>query len=504
MADLAQLERALINADAAGDVEAAKALAGEISRLRAPTETARPTPVTIGQGGFKSALQEVLRNTDWGTRNIAGAGTALSDLIEGVKQLAGRGNKQAIEANNIIKQEAPIGAIAGNVAMMAPVAAAIPAVNTVKGAAALGGGMGLISPTEDENVVRGKALNTVLGAAAGAGGQAGANYVGGRIANRAQQLAQQQQTRAPIDATIQAARDAGYVIPPGQINPSFLNRQLESMGGKIATQQMASSRNQEVTDRLARAAAGLAENEPITPNTLGAVRQRLGGAYQDVGNVVGQDAVEQLKTLRADANALWNMQARNPHPETLRQARQASADAQSLEGLIDQALTSAQRPDLMEAFRNARRNIAINHSVENALVEGGGTVDARTIGRMAQRGDPLSGELETIGNFANNFPKVVQPDKAMGTPDAHNLKYIASLLMGGGGGAALGPAGIAAGALPFVSGPAARGAMFSDLMQNSLIPSYELGLPQRLAAALISRNQVPPAAAYGALEAFGQ
>lgn len=40
MADLAQLERALVNADAAGDAEAAKAFAGEIRRLRAASPAA--------------------------------------------------------------------------------------------------------------------------------------------------------------------------------------------------------------------------------------------------------------------------------------------------------------------------------------------------------------------------------------------------------------------------------------------------------------------------------
>jgi hypothetical protein len=40
MADLAQLERALINADAAGDVDAAKALAGEIGRMRNQPQSA--------------------------------------------------------------------------------------------------------------------------------------------------------------------------------------------------------------------------------------------------------------------------------------------------------------------------------------------------------------------------------------------------------------------------------------------------------------------------------
>jgi hypothetical protein len=112
--------------------------------------------------------------------------------------------------------------------------------------------------------------------------------------------------------------------------------------------------------------------------------------------------------------------------------------------------------------------------------------------------------MATIGNFANNFPRITQPDKVVGTPDAHNMKFLASLLMGGGGGAAMGPAGIAAGALPFATGPAARAAMFSKGAQKGLVPSYDLNASQKLAQALIARNQIAPLSAYGAMEAFGK
>ena len=54
MADIAQLERALINADAAGDVEAAKTLAGEIKRMRYVDSAKAP------EQGFGEKLSTVL------------------------------------------------------------------------------------------------------------------------------------------------------------------------------------------------------------------------------------------------------------------------------------------------------------------------------------------------------------------------------------------------------------------------------------------------------------
>ena len=47
MADTSALERALVNADAAGDVEAARVLAGEITRLRSTSAPDAPKPLPM-------------------------------------------------------------------------------------------------------------------------------------------------------------------------------------------------------------------------------------------------------------------------------------------------------------------------------------------------------------------------------------------------------------------------------------------------------------------------
>lgn len=457
-------------------------------------ESAPTQPVKIGKDAFADTLRDELRGTDWITRNVAGAGTALSNLVEGVKQFAGKGNQQTIENNQIIADEAPVGSIAGNVALTA-----IPfgvAGNSVRAAGAVGAGVGLAQPVSGEqtlsNIAKGKAMNTAIGGATGAGGQAVANKAGSWLSEKAAQMLAKRTADEPLNATIREAVEAGYTIPPGNVNPSFINRQLESMGGKIATQQMASSKNVEVTDRLARRAAGLPENAPITPNSLKAVRDQLGKVYDDVGQVVGKDAVEQLKVLRADANQYWNMQMRNPHPDTLKLAKETTNAAKALEKQIDDGLKAAKQGDLVDKFKEARKNIAINHTVENALVEGGGTIDSRSIARAAQRGDPLSGDLATIGNFANNFPKITQPDKMVGTPDAHNLKYMLSLAMGGGGYAAGdNPAYAALGVLPMLSGPAARSMMFRKGAQQALAnPSYQVPIASRMTGGLLKYSPV--------------
>lgn len=484
MADISNIESALIKADAAGDTEGARILAAEIRRIRSATDIQEP--IKIGKDAFPETLRETLQGTDWGTRNIAGAGTTLSNLWEGVKQLAGQSNQDNIRNNRIIREEAPIGAITGDIA-----ATAIPfalAGNSVRAAGAAGAGYGLTQPVEASSnldAIKGKAINTVLGGATGAGGQVVANKASGWLANQANALQLLKSQRAPIDATIKEAQEAGYVIPPGQINPSFLNRQLESMGGKIATQQMASSKNQAVTDSLARKAAGLTSDTPITPDTLKAARDIIKQPYIEISNLGLQPKLDALDAARSEANAAWREYSRQGTRSALNDYRSFSTQAKTIEKEIETDLFKANKPDLMQKFRDARVALAKNHDVESALIEGGGTIDARAIARMFQRGDKMTGELKTIGAFANNFGKDIQPPNMMGTPDAHNLKSMLALLMGGGGGAALGPAGIAAGALPLAAGPAARSIMFSKPMQNSLLPDYTLGALPRMGGGLL-------------------
>ncbi len=91
-------------------------------------------PLKIGKEGLGDSLREVLRDTDWLTRNIAGAGSAVVNAAEGVKGLFGKTDADQVANQKIIADAAPVGNIAGNVAMLAPTAL-IPGANTVTGAA---------------------------------------------------------------------------------------------------------------------------------------------------------------------------------------------------------------------------------------------------------------------------------------------------------------------------------------------------------------------------------
>lgn len=127
--------------------------------------SSKKQPTKLGKDAMPDALRETMQGTDWGTRNIAGAGTALRNVWEGGKQLFGLGDPDAIEQQRIIAQEAPVGAIAGSVATYAPLAM-IPGANTVAGGAAMGAATGALQPTmEGESRLENAAIGGAVGGA---------------------------------------------------------------------------------------------------------------------------------------------------------------------------------------------------------------------------------------------------------------------------------------------------------------------------------------------------
>lgn len=326
--------------------------------------------------------------------------------------------------------------------------------------------------------------------------------------------------------TLQTAKesmDAGYIIPPSMLKPTLGNRILESTSGKQGTAQMASTQNQAVTEGLARKALGLPADAPLTFATMQNYRaaqhqagyeplrqvgmipagQKFDQALTDIANqYTGKgtipalakgkqeitdlvnsyrstgfdagDAVDAIRVLREDSSALY----KSANASDKAQAKATRSIADAFEGAIDDALTTSGQKDLLNTYREARQNIAKSGSVEKAIREGSGTLDARKLATELQKGKPLTGELKTIAKFANVFDKAAQPPQLIGSPAVHNLT--ATLSTGGGAtGAGLGawfggPVGAAVGgaagaAYPYVVPPLARARMFSESAQRGLL-----------------------------------
>lgn len=281
------------NADKKGSPEFEKvAAAYQLARLSSPTGSAEDTaPLKIGKEAFPDTLRQVLRDANWGTRNLAAAGTAVTNLWEGVKQFAGQQNNDTIANNRIIRDEAPVGAIAGDIALTAlPFSAAG---NSIKAAAAVGAGYGATLPVENatgwQDIAKGKALNTVVGGATGAGGQWVSNKASSMLARKIDQLALRKSQNAVKDATLQGSIDFGYKVPPSMMPDSGITaRIIEGVSGKYKTNQLFGINNQEITNRGVRSALGLADDAPLTKEAMQALRNTAYKSGYEPLTTIGQ------------------------------------------------------------------------------------------------------------------------------------------------------------------------------------------------------------------------
>lgn len=482
-----------------------------------PQVTEQSAPLKMGKDRFADDLRETLQEANWGTRNIAGAGTALSDLWQGAKQLVGQGDQQAIENNRIIKEEAPVGAIAGNVALTA-----LPFANagtSLKAAAGVGAGLGALQPVEGEqtlgNITKGKLINTAIGAGSGVAGQAVANKVSGMVTNKLSNLALKKAQNAELDRTLQESVQVGYKLPPSMMPDSGVtSRILEGVSGKYKTNQLAGIKNQEVTNSLARQALSLPDDVPLTRASLDKVREAAYSPYREISalpkvsptkantlanipEAKGIDpakSLESLKQARNDAQSWFNAYNRSASPEDLAKARGFQTQADSLEkGLEDYAQVIG-RSDLVDRLREARKMIAKTYTVERALKPGSGNVDAKVLGRLFEKNKPLSGGLDVAGKFASTFGDVAGVPKS-GAANPFTILDAGYMLPAG----AINPAAYA---LPLGRVGARYGLLSGPAQRAMSAPAYQMSPALRAAGGLL--GQAPVGSTVLGLEAFGQ
>lgn len=341
-----------------------------------------------------------------------------------------------------------------------------------------------------------------------AGGKV-ADALSKRAANKAAERALQMGSK---DATQAEAQAAGLVFPPDQINPSFLNRALGGLSGKIPTEQSASIKNESGLIALAKKDIGLPDDVPLTKETLSQVRSTAGEAYKtlkEFGPLNNQDgglgkemqgltseyhsllqdfpsmrnakidalvkdldkpqfnsssAVELVKRLRKDGRS--NLKAFDD-PEKAALGKIQVGAAHAVENLMERNLEASGNGDFLQVFRNARTTIAKTHTIEDALEESTGKIVAGKIGKAYAKGAPLTGGLETIGKVAQSFPKSVQ-NVNRAPPGVSPLDYMAGLIGVGSG------AGAAAGGLPFLR-PFVRAGILSGPYQRAMAGGHDAG-----------------------------
>ena len=324
-----------------------------------------------------------------------------------------------------------------------------------------------------------------------------------------------------VDSAALAAKEDGYVLPPTQVNPSYANKAIEGIGGKIKTSQDMSLTNQDITNKLAREQFGVNPWTPLTPDVLADIRKQQSPKYDAVGKsgtvAAGPEysaaldkiadpyvnaaqsfplakredvlqkingvrvqafdagaALDQMRMLRNDADVAFNAK-----DKILGNAYRAISGA--IEDELGRHLDRIGAPaNVIADFKDARSTIAQTYAVQKHLYPSG-NVDALGMARDFQKGAPFTDELEKIARFGANFPKVARmPEKVGGVPMspmdmATSLLTRAAMSAGGAaaaygtGHAALTPLALAPFARPLI-----RSGMASKPYQSTMVnpPSY--------------------------------
>lgn len=322
------------------------------------------------------------------------------------------------------------------------------------------------------------------------------------------------------------ARQAGYTIPPSQTNPSLTNKVLESLSGKIKTNQAAAVKNQEITNDLAKKSLGIPKDQPLTEDTLKALRASAGQAYDNlssIGNVTpGKSYFSKLdEIIDPYVKAAKGFPESRPNPiideinalrtnefpasagiakiRELREVADAAyaagnkalgksyKDAASAieDALEDQAkmLGGNISQDILKNFREARKLIAKSYSVQRALNDASGNVVATNLAAQLKRGAPLENELRTIARTAQAFPKSVQSVDQIAQSLPLSPLDFATAVLGYGTAGPVGTAGL-------VARPLVRSTILSNPYQATL------GRPGGIFASQLSR---PEELAFGGL-----
>lgn len=312
------------------------------------------------------------------------------------------------------------------------------AIRAGAGAAVGGASAGLVNP-EDAGfgALVGGALPAVAMGAGKAGDMIRKSMANETTANAAQKF-----------AAAQKGAQSGYVVPPADLQPGVATELLSGLSGKIKTAQVASQRNQSITDKLVRKELGLAADDVLNADVLQSIRQQAGQAYapvkqagmvtadktymkalDDIGQTykgasdafpgiaknevgdmvqslkVGQfdsgGAVDAIKVLREQADKAF----RTGDTGLGKATKEAAA---AIESQLERHLSATGNTDALDALREARKIIAKTYSVQKGLNSQTGEVSAQALAKQLEKGKPLSGELRTIAEMGQAFPKAMQ------------------------------------------------------------------------------------------------
>lgn len=361
---------------------------------------------------------------------LAGFGKAFTDVALGARQIAG----QATEQEAAIKRQRDqslmstglgrMGNMGGLVAMGAATSF-VPGANTLIGAGIQGALLGALQPTVDGES---RSANAAIGAGAGVAGQA----LGGALARP---LAQRAANNSPMRKFLSDAVDEGYSIPPSYAGGSLPLRMAEGLSGKNKSNQLATIRNQGMTNHLAARAIGV--NGDLTDE---AIKDVIDNAFES-----GYEPIKRIGRITTDSRFMQTLD------DIIYRFRGATG---SFPGFVDDTVTprlnalkvadfnsddaisaiKAARSGASKAFRDGDNNLglaykeaaeAIEDQIERYLANYGPTP-----GLQQRIGAPVSGLLDRFRNARTIMAKAFEVDRAFNGANVNAMKLAQALAKG--------------------------------------------------------------------------
>jgi hypothetical protein len=380
--------------------------AQDAATYQPPVQPAGPIPagpIPIGKEGFPAALRETLAGTDWATRNIAGAGTAPALAWEGLKGLVGKTNPEQVQNQRIISQSAPVGSLAGNVAMLAPTAM-IPGVNTVVGAGLVGTTTGALL-TPGDLVERSKA--SILGGLGGMGGAGLSSAISRKLPSA-------------LDPNVLLLSKEGIQLTPGQnAGGSLKSFEDKATSIPILGNIINNARKGGIEDfnraAIARATLPGMQVSGVGNQAIQDIRQGLGQSYDSIlskssANALDPQYVANMSNLRSLVASLPSREAKSFDSILSREV----GDRMAPNGMINAENLQAVKSGLGEQIKNfSGSNDAYQRQLGQALKQA--NAEFRD---LVSRSNPQNAkDLQAVDLAYANFKRLQRASSGVGAEE---------------------------------------------------------------------------------------
>ena len=267
--------------------------------------------------------------------------------------------------------------------------------------------------------------NAILGKTVSSAGSA----IQSLLKNKAEQSAIKNADMAGTISALKEGRQAGFVVNPTDVNPTWYNNILASIGGKAAMNQAQQARNALPATALAKETLNLPKTTQLNQEAFDSVIAKNMKPYTDLASLPeptplakgysgpktvynAKNDLKDLKALRDEVRQLSKTQEINYSSQNAEQLKSAFNKIDDINSRFKARAEAAGKPEYIPQFDEARTNLAKLATIEDAVNKVTGRIDARAFGKLIDKNAPLTGPIAVAGRFEQAFPMSIrEPEK---------------------------------------------------------------------------------------------